>query len=128
MKFKILRKSYEKFANLSILELYNLEKIQTSDLTYLNNYYNITNNPGNWEGESNTNIKTATGGELFKRDGTKTGAKTASTSATVTGETLNISTTTNATKGVLNGSMYIQYYINILLIFQSILTILYNDI
>lgn len=74
----------------------------------------VSNNPSSWAGVENTGIKTANGGELFVANASTstTAAKTASTSASVTGEVLSISTTTNATTGVLNGSMYIQYYID----------------
>ena len=72
-------------------------------------YFYITNNRGGWEGDSNTGIKSATGGELFVKGGAgNTSAATASTSASVTGDVLSISTTTSATSGVLSGSLYIQ--------------------
>ena len=76
-------------------------------------YYYITNNRGGWVGNANNGIKSATGGELFVKGGTgNTSAATASTSTSVTGDVLSISTTTSATSGVLSGSLYIQYYID----------------
>lgn len=78
----------------------------------LTQYYYISNNPNDWEGDANANIKSAKGGELFSHT-SKTAAKTASTTPSISGNTLNISTTTNATTGVYGSlKLYIQYYIN----------------
>ena len=80
--------------------------------TNLTQYYYISNNPNGWVGETNNNIKSAKGGELFSHT-SKTAAKTASTTPSISGNTLNISTTTNATTGVYGSlKLYIQYYIN----------------
>ena len=79
-----------------------------------NNIY-ITNNPGNWDGKKNEDIKSAEGGEYFVGNDnvSTTAAKTATTTTTINGNTLNISTTANSTKGVYNNlQLYIQYYID----------------
>ena len=81
--------------------------------TNLSSYDRISNNPGGWNGDEATNIKTATGGELITRANVKTAAKTAATTTSVSGDVLSISTTTNATTGVYgNLPLYIQYYID----------------
>lgn len=81
--------------------------------TNLSTYDRISNNPSDWNGDEATNIKSATGGELITRANAKTAAKTASTTTSVSGDVLSISTTTNSTTGVYgNLPLYIQYYID----------------
>jgi hypothetical protein len=85
----------------------NTAKTNLSTNTY------VSNNPGSWNGVENTGIKDAEGGELFKAASTVSTveAKKATTTTSITGDNLNISTTPNSTTGVLNGSLYIQYYL-----------------
>ena len=85
----------------------NTAKTNLSTNTY------VSNNPGSWNGVENTGIKNAEGGELFKATSTVSTveAKKATTTTSITGDNLNISTTPNSTTGVLNGSLYIQYYL-----------------
>lgn len=81
--------------------------------TNLSTYDRISNNPSDWNGDEATNIQSATGGELITRENVKTAAKTASTTTSVTGDVLSISTTTNSTTGVYGSlPLYIQYYID----------------
>ena len=85
----------------------NTAKTNLSTNTY------VSNNPTSWNGVENTGIKNAEGGELFKATSTVSTveAKKATTTTSITGDNLNISTTPNSTTGVLNGSLYIQYYL-----------------
>lgn len=85
----------------------NTAKTNLSTNTY------VSNNPGGWTGVENTGIEDAEGGELFKAASTVSTveAKKATTTTSITGDNLNISTTPNSTTGVLNGSLYIQYYL-----------------
>ncbi len=80
----------------------------------LDTYDRISNNPGSWNGNQHTGIHDATGGELFREDGTSSTTKqTASTTASVTDGTLNISSTTSsATSAYSSLPIYIQYYID----------------
>lgn len=80
----------------------------------LDTYDRISNNPGDWNGNQHTDIHDATGGELFREDGTSSTTKqTASTTASVTDGTLNISSTTSsATSAYSSLPIYIQYYID----------------
>lgn len=83
--------------------------------TNLSTYYYITDNQsGGWAGDPNNGIKSAKGGEKFVKKGlSNVAAKTASTTASVTGDVLNLSTTCNSATGVYNSkSLYILYYLN----------------
>ena len=78
-------------------------------------YTYITNNRTGWGGKQNSNISSSKGGELYQANDnvTTTARKTASTTASVSGDVLSISTTTDATSGVYGSmSLYIQYYID----------------
>ena len=94
----------------------------TNEISYVNTasdltqYDRISNNTsGKWSGNENTDIKTASGGELFKGDGStpKTiAAKTAATTWDVDGDVLSLSTTCNSTTGVYDGRpLYVLYYL-----------------
>lgn len=77
-------------------------------------YDRISNNPGGWAGNQNTTIQDAKGGELFDwNKDYNVAAKTATTSTSVSGDVLSISTEASSTTGVWNSlQLYIQYYID----------------